>query len=83
MLADFGGPNALSEWTQLNEALRAVQELSVAIPPLCLRCDTGALLTLAPHFGNKHCLGLSHALLSIFSLPIHPSDYVLDDAERC
>ena len=40
---------ALEEWRELNRRLEAVTELSVAVPPLCLRSDPGALLTLAPH----------------------------------
>lgn len=41
IIQQFGGPNALNEWTELGEALKPVMDLSCAIPPLALRCDPG------------------------------------------
>jgi len=49
ILQTFGGVNALSEWKQLNAALRPIQELATAIPPLILRSDYGLLRTMLPH----------------------------------
>jgi len=49
ILQSFGGVNALSEWKQLNAALRPIQELATAIPPLILRSDYGLLRTMLPH----------------------------------
>eukprot|EP01041_Mallomonas_annulata_P006900 gene6900-14008_t len=49
ILKKYGGPNALSEWKQINKVLEPVTELSVAVPPLTLRSDAGVLLTLLPH----------------------------------
>jgi len=34
ILAAHGGPNALSEWKELNRVLEPVTELSAAVPPL-------------------------------------------------
>lgn len=52
ILAKFGGPNALTEWAELNRVLSPIQRLAGAIPPLALRCDPLALLTLLPHLGK-------------------------------
>ena len=49
IIEKFGGPNALKEWNALNNALKTVTDLSVAVPPLCLRSDPWAFLTLLPH----------------------------------
>ena len=48
----YGGPTALQEYTALLKALKPVQELSCAVPPLALRSDLGAIRTLLPHFGG-------------------------------
>ena len=52
MLETFGGPNAKSEWQQLLEAIKPIQILSAAVPPLALRSDPGVVLTLMPHLGK-------------------------------
>ena len=52
ILEKFGGENAVKEWHQLLDGIKAVQELSTALPPLCLRCDVGVLITLFPHVGK-------------------------------
>jgi phytoene dehydrogenase-like protein len=52
VIGQYGGHNAMREWTQLNEYLKPIQQLAVAIPPLVLRSDPAVLLTLAPHFGK-------------------------------
>jgi len=49
ILQTFGGVNALREWKQLNAALRPIQELATAIPPLILRSDYGLMRTMLPH----------------------------------
>ena len=52
ILGRFGGPTALDEWAELTRALKPLQKLAGAVPPLALRCDPLALLTLAPHLGK-------------------------------
>ena len=52
VIAQHGGPNAMTEWQALLEYLKPIQELAVAVPPLVLRSDPAVLLTLAPHFGK-------------------------------
>ncbi len=49
ILQQFGGSNVLNEWASLLQALQPIQELSTAIPPLALRSDFTALLTLFPY----------------------------------
>lgn len=49
IIKQHAGPNALTEWNELLEVLKPIQELSVAIPPLVLRSDVGLILTLLPH----------------------------------
>jgi hypothetical protein len=45
----FGGPNALEEWQKLCDAIKPMQTLSAAIPPLTVRSDPGVIITLLPH----------------------------------
>ncbi len=52
IIEKHGGDDAITEWNELLEYLKPIQELAVAIPPLVLRSDPGVLLTLAPHFGK-------------------------------
>ena len=49
VIEKFGDKNALNEWKTLNNELKPVTELSVAVPPLCLRQDPFVLFTLLPH----------------------------------
>ena len=59
ILQEFGGPDAISEWKELNRLLEPVMDLSGAIPPLALRSDPMVLLTLLPHIW-KLVKGLPH-----------------------
>eukprot|EP01035_Chromulina_nebulosa_P017570 gene17570-23137_t len=52
IIKQFGGPNALSEWNDLLQAIIPLQYLSVAVPPLTIRNDPLVALTLAPHLGK-------------------------------
>jgi phytoene dehydrogenase-like protein len=49
VIEKFGGENAIQEWNSLIEGLKSVTKLSGAIPPLALRSDISALITMAPH----------------------------------
>ena len=49
ILKQFGGPNAINEWNELNKVLEPIKFLAGAVPPLTLRGDAGVLLTLWPH----------------------------------
>jgi phytoene dehydrogenase-like protein len=48
-LTRFGGPNVLREWQALSKFVAPITAAAAAIPPLCLRDDAGALVTIALH----------------------------------
>lgn len=49
IIKEFGGPNAIAEWEELNRVLEPIKFLAGAVPPLTLRSDPGFLLTIFPH----------------------------------
>jgi carotene isomerase len=52
VLAEWRGPTAVEEWQRLQRVMEPLKAASIAIPPIALRSDWGALITLYPFIPN-------------------------------
>ena len=58
VLATLRGPEAISQWRQLQALMQPYGEAAIALPPAALRFDWGCLQTVSPFLGSM----LGHAL---------------------
>lgn len=61
VLADLRGTQAVAEWRELQRVMRPLSEAAVAIPPVALRADWGAVLTVGRFWDSllRHGLGVA------------------------
>ncbi len=63
VLKKLRGDRAVAEWQQLQEVMVPLKAAAIALPPVALRYDLGAAITVAPF-----ALGLARHALNIFQL---------------